>query len=107
MRSRSRSFLFRRCGNRLDGRQRTRRAALGGPNLWLYGLRAPSTRLLTAFSLLVLASATTAHAGAVDDCNQVREPVRQLRGCTAYIQSHPDQPGNLATAFLNRANIYA
>lgn len=80
---------------------------MGGPNLWLYGLRAPSTRLLTAFSLLVLASATTAHAGAVDDCNQVREPVRQLRGCTAYIQSHPDQPGNLATAFLNRANIYA
>jgi len=43
----------------------------------------------------------------VDDCNQVRDLVRQLRGCTAYIQSHPDHPGNLATAFLNRANIYA
>jgi tetratricopeptide (TPR) repeat protein len=69
-------------------------------------VRARSLRLCLTF-LLVVASATWAHAGAVDDCNQVRDLNRQLRGCTAYIQSHPDQPGNLATAFLNRANIYA
>ena len=70
-------------------------------------LRAPSLRRLTALSLFVLALATTARAGAVDDCNQVRDLSRQLRGCTAYIQSHPGQSGNLAVAFLNRANIYA
>jgi Tfp pilus assembly protein PilF len=64
-------------------------------------------RLLIAFFSSALASATTAHAGAVDDCNQVRDLNRQLRGCTAYIQSHPGQPGNLGTAFLNRANIYS
>jgi tetratricopeptide (TPR) repeat protein len=64
-------------------------------------------RRLTTFSWLVLAGATTTQAGAVDDCNQVRDLKRQLRGCTTYIQSHPGQPGNLATAFLNRANIYA
>jgi len=57
--------------------------------------------------MLVLASATAAYAGAVEDCNQVRDLSRQLRGCTAYIQSQPDQPANLATAFFNRANIYA
>jgi tetratricopeptide (TPR) repeat protein len=75
--------------------------------VWSYLLRAPWMRLVTAFSLFVLDSATTAHSGAVDDCNQVRDLNRQLRGCTAYIQSHPAQPGNLGTAFLNRANIYA
>jgi tetratricopeptide (TPR) repeat protein len=67
--------------------------------------RMASTRLFTL--LLVLAGASAAHAGAVEDCNQVHAPNRQLRGCTAYIHSRPDQPGNLATAFLNRANIYA
>jgi Tfp pilus assembly protein PilF len=64
-------------------------------------------RLVTVFSPLILVFATAAHAGAVDDCNQVRDLNRQLRGCTAYIQSRPAQPVNLATAFLNRANIYA
>jgi tetratricopeptide (TPR) repeat protein len=99
--------LFRRCGNRFDRRQGTALAASAIPRVWLYFLRAPSMRLITAFSLLILVFATAARAGAVDDCNQVRDLNRQLRGCTAYIQSHPAQPGNLATAFLNRANIYA
>jgi tetratricopeptide (TPR) repeat protein len=57
--------------------------------------------------LLILVGASVAWAGAVEDCNQVRDPERQLRGCTAYIRSHPDQPANIATALLNRANIYA
>jgi tetratricopeptide (TPR) repeat protein len=69
--------------------------------------RLASTRLFALFLPLVLAGASAAQAGTVEDCNQVREPNRQLRGCTAYIHSGPDQPGNLATAFLNRANIYA
>jgi Tfp pilus assembly protein PilF len=64
-------------------------------------------RLFTLFLPLVLAGASAAHAGPVEDCNQVRAPNRQLRGCTAYIHSRPGQPGDLATAFLNRANIYA
>src|SRR4029077_1438768 len=69
--------------------------------------RMASMRLFALFLPLVLAGASAAHAGTVEDCNQPREPNRQLRGCTAYIRSRPDQPGNLATAFLNRANIYA
>ena len=84
-----------------------RLAALASPKAWLHVHGAPARRLLGALSSLVLVSATAAQAGAVDDCNQVRDLNRQLRGCTAYIQSRPDQPGNLATAFLNRANIYA
>jgi hypothetical protein len=64
-------------------------------------------RLFTLLLPLVLPGVSAAHAGAVVDCNPVRDSNRQLRGCTAYIHSRPDQPGNLATAFLNRANIYA
>jgi tetratricopeptide (TPR) repeat protein len=56
---------------------------------------------------LLLVGISVAHAGPVEDCNQVREPDRQLRGCTAYIRSRPDQPANVATALFNRANIYA
>jgi tetratricopeptide (TPR) repeat protein len=37
----------------------------------------------------------------------VRDPKRQLRGCTAYIKQGRGARGNLATAYLNRANIYA
>ena len=69
--------------------------------------RMASMRLFTLFLLLVLGGASAAQAGAVEGCNQVRDPNRQLRGCTACIHSRPDQPGNSATAFLNRANIYA
>jgi tetratricopeptide (TPR) repeat protein len=58
-------------------------------------------------SVPILVGASVACAGAVEDCNQVRDPDRQLRGCTAYIRSRPDQPANVATAHLNRANIYA
>lgn len=57
--------------------------------------------------LLILVGASIACAGPVEDCNQVRDPDRQLRGCTAYIRSRPDQPANVATALFNRANIYA
>jgi tetratricopeptide (TPR) repeat protein len=66
-----------------------------------------SMRLFAFFLLLVLAGASLAHAGAAEDCNRVRDPKRQLRGCTTYIHSGPDQPGNLAIAFINRANIHA
>jgi tetratricopeptide (TPR) repeat protein len=69
--------------------------------------RMGSMRLFTLFLLLILAGTLAAHAGAVEDCNQMRDPNRQLRGCTAYIHSRPSQPGNLAIAFINRANVYA
>jgi tetratricopeptide (TPR) repeat protein len=62
-------------------------------------------RLATLGALLLVAS--LAHAGPVEDCNQVRHPDRQLRGCTAYIKQGKAVPENLATAYLNRANIYA
>jgi hypothetical protein len=45
--------------------------------------------------------------GPVEDCNQVRDLKRQLRGCTAYIKQGKAAPANLATAYINRANIYA
>ena len=67
----------------------------------------PMTLLSTALFLLVVAGTPVVYAGTVEDCNQVRDPDRQLRGCTAYIRSRPEQPANLATAYLNRANIYA
>src|SRR5262245_53654059 len=67
--------------------------------------RAAPLWLSAEIALFVGASA--ACAGAVADCNQVRDAERQLRGCTAYIRSQPDQPANVATALFNRANIYA
>ena len=54
-----------------------------------------------------LLGASLASAGPADDCNQVRDLGRQLRGCTAYIDKGIGAPENLATAYLNRANIYA
>ena len=45
--------------------------------------------------------------GPAEDCNQLRNPDRQLRGCTAYIKLGKGAPENLATAYLNRANVYA
>ena len=48
-----------------------------------------------------------AHAGPAEDCNQLRDLDLQLRGCTAYIRLGKGSPENLATAYLNRANIYA
>src|SRR6476660_1356107 len=54
-----------------------------------------------------LLGASLASAGPADDCNQVRDLGRQLRGCTAYIDKGIGDPANLATAYLNRANIYA
>jgi tetratricopeptide (TPR) repeat protein len=63
-------------------------------------------RLMTACAALLLGT-SLAHAGAAEDCNQVRDPDRQLRGCTAYIRLGKGAPENLATAYLNRANVYA
>ena len=63
-------------------------------------------RLMTACAALLLGT-SLAHAGAAEDCNQVRDPDRQLRGCTAYIRHGKGAPENLATAYLNRANVYA
>jgi tetratricopeptide (TPR) repeat protein len=65
-------------------------------------MRAP---LISTILLLMLA--TPAQTGPADDCNQVADLNRQLRGCTAYIMSGKVEPQNLATAYLNRANIYA
>jgi tetratricopeptide (TPR) repeat protein len=48
-----------------------------------------------------------AHAGPVEYCNQLRGRDLQLRGCTAYIRLSKASPENLATAYLNRANVYA
>lgn len=70
-------------------------------------LQAAPLRFASLIALQLLVGITVACAGPVEDCNQVREPDRQLRGCTAYIRSRPDQPANVATALFNRANIYA
>jgi tetratricopeptide (TPR) repeat protein len=66
----------------------------------------PTMRSLAILAALLL-GASLAHAGPVDDCNQVRDLARQLRGCTAYIKQRTAAPTNLATAYLNRANIYS
>src|SRR5436190_22387773 len=63
-------------------------------------------RSLAILSALLL-GASLAHAGPVEDCNQTRDLKRQLRGCTAYIKQGKAAPANLATAYLNRANVYA
>jgi tetratricopeptide (TPR) repeat protein len=46
-------------------------------------------------------------ASPAEDCNQVRDLQRQLRGCTLYIKRGRGSRENLATAYLNRANIFA
>ena len=48
-----------------------------------------------------------ARAGPAEDCNQTRDLSRQLRGCTDYIKQGAGGQKNLATAYLNRANVYA
>jgi tetratricopeptide (TPR) repeat protein len=66
-------------------------------------------RVLWMFVILgvLICSIPPASAGPADDCNQVRDINRQLRGCTAYIGKGSGSAENLATAHLNRANIYA
>jgi tetratricopeptide (TPR) repeat protein len=54
-----------------------------------------------------LCAIPVAHAGPAEDCNQTRDLSRQLRGCTAYIKQGAGGQKNLATAYLNRANVYA
>jgi tetratricopeptide (TPR) repeat protein len=63
-------------------------------------------RSLATLGALLL-GASLSHAGPADDCNQVRDLNRQLRGCTAFIEQGRASPENLATAHLNRANIRA
>jgi hypothetical protein len=55
----------------------------------------------------LLFGASLAHAGPAEDCNQLQDQDHQLRGCTAYIQLGKGSAENLATAYLNGANIYA
>jgi tetratricopeptide (TPR) repeat protein len=55
----------------------------------------------------VLAQISVARADPVDDCNSVGDMQRQLRGCTAYINTENVAAANLATAYINRANVYA
>jgi tetratricopeptide (TPR) repeat protein len=57
--------------------------------------------------LVLLLSVGVAHAGPAEDCNQVRNLDLQLRGCTAYIKLGKASRENLATAYLNRGNVYA
>jgi tetratricopeptide (TPR) repeat protein len=67
-------------------------------------------KVMTTLAVLLVGAgiaAGPAGAGPADDCNQVRHPDRQLRGCTAYIKLGKGDPQNLATAHLNRANVYA
>lgn len=56
---------------------------------------------------LLLLGGYLAHAGSSDDCNQVRHPELQVRGCSIYIKRGIGTPANLATAHVNRANAYA
>jgi tetratricopeptide (TPR) repeat protein len=63
-------------------------------------------RPVAAYAALLI-GVGLAHAGPAEDCNQVRDSDRQLRGCTAYIRLGKGSPENLATAYLNRANVYA
>jgi hypothetical protein len=50
---------------------------------------------------------SAANAGPADDCNQVRNPDRQVRGCSSFIKSAAGGPESLAIAHLNRANVHA
>jgi tetratricopeptide (TPR) repeat protein len=63
-------------------------------------------RTATTFGAFLF-GASLAHAGPIEDCNQVRNLDRQLKGCTAYLKQGSGALQNLATAHLNRANIYA
>jgi tetratricopeptide (TPR) repeat protein len=72
-----------------------------------FGCAVKVTRTLAVLLVGASLAGGSAHAGPADDCNQVRNPERQLRGCTAYIKLGKGDPQNLATAYLNRANVYA
>jgi tetratricopeptide (TPR) repeat protein len=50
---------------------------------------------------------SVANAGAAEECNDVRNPDRQVRGCSAYIKNAAGGPESLAIAHLNRANVRA
>src|ERR1700680_4987783 len=69
--------------------------------------RSSTRRGIAALFAAYLLGAASAQADPADDCNPVRDLSRQLRGCTQYIQQGKGAPQNLATAYLNRANIYA
>ena len=64
-------------------------------------------RISATLLVMLAVSASAGRAGSVEDCNQVRDLERQLRGCTLYIEDGSAEPQNLATAHLNRGNIYA
>ena len=92
-----------------DKRRRWRRAALW-PARANHGLgcRQSAPRRVWVLAALALGlSAASASASPTDDCNQVRDLKRQMRGCSAYIRQGNGAPQNLATAYLNRANIFA
>ncbi|HJU29923.1 MAG TPA: tetratricopeptide repeat protein [Hyphomicrobiaceae bacterium] len=63
-------------------------------------------RTAAACVVLMLGSGL-AEAGPVQDCNDPRDPGRQLRGCSAYIRTGKGEPADRAVAHLNRANVYA
>jgi tetratricopeptide (TPR) repeat protein len=71
----------------------------------------PARPAISVLRIVVLCGAllpgSWANAGSIDDCNQVRNPDLQVRGCTAYIKRSVGSPQSLATAHINRANVYA
>jgi tetratricopeptide (TPR) repeat protein len=68
-------------------------------------LRRQALGVLAALAIPFLLGA--ARAGPIEDCNQLSDWRRQLRGCSTYIKQAKGESENLATAYLNRANIYA
>jgi tetratricopeptide (TPR) repeat protein len=80
----------------------------GACNLVMPAARAPKVALRWIIVVVgVVALGLPANASPIDDCNQVRNLDRQLRGCTAYIKSGAGTAENTAVAHLNRANVYA
>jgi tetratricopeptide (TPR) repeat protein len=66
----------------------------------------PLVRILLLIAA-VLAQVPIVRADAVDECNSLGDIRKQLDGCTAYIATGSASAQNLATAYVNRANIYA
>ena len=62
---------------------------------------------MAATCVALLLGSGLAEAGPAQDCNDLRDPDRQLRGCSSYIRVGKGAPTDLAIAYLNRANVYA
>ncbi len=63
-------------------------------------------RLFLAFLLTLVFSATWAHAGAIEDCNQSKNLDQRIRGCTSLINQGKLSRKVLAPAYINRGITY-